>query len=371
MNEETIIDSLTQEQKDLILKRWNENSKNPPSLKELVQLIFGEGIDGRDYRAKLIKDFLATRNFRAKASSDKDTKIDKIVLTEEDKLYICNNISTNTSVEIARILFNNNNLTNLNAETRVVNDFVKSLDTKIIYGGKESINIVPDGEYFPPKTLDKALKKINEYVNFANSSVGNLNNQQKKCVEKLIEYLHTYGFIRLVNTYDAQNDRKTCEDAFIRYTYDKPDLTQEEIDQYVELSNHIVQGFKIQKRSETLQKQLEKITDNDADSQKYSMGLVEAIGKASTEYHQCMDRRKKLLEALTQKRSARLDSNIKDNASILNLVEMWRNEEGRLELLKIAELEQKSIADEVDRISSVSEIKLKIMGISKNAILNG
>ena len=50
---------------------------------------------------------------------------------------------------------------------------------------------------------------------------------------------------------------------------------------------------------------------------------------------------------------------------------MWRDEEGRKELLKIVQLEQQSIVDEVERISSVSEIKLKILGLSKQQIING
>jgi uroporphyrinogen-III decarboxylase len=86
--------------------------------------------------------------------------------------------------------------------------------------------------------------------------------------------------------------------------------------------------------------------------------------------HQCKDRQKKLLDVLTEKRSERLTSQVNENASILNLVQMWRDEEGRKELLKIAQLEQQSIVDEVERISSVSEIKLKILGLSKNQILN-
>jgi hypothetical protein len=359
---------LTQEQQDLIISTWNKSET--PSLKELVLLICGEGIDGRSECGREIKAFLATRNLRAKASSDKESKIEQITLTDEHKLYIVNNIANNSSLEIARTLFNNKNLTNLNAETRVVSEYVKSLNTKVIYGGKEAAEEIPSGEYEPPKSLDKALKKINEYVNFVNGTQ-NLNAQQKKNVEKLIEYLHTYRFIRLMNTFESQYDRKSCEDAFIRYTYDKPDLTQEEIDQYIELASEIVHGISVKRRMEKLGKQQDNITANDADSQKYSMGLVEAIGKASTEYHQCRDRQKKLLEALIQKRSARLDSQIQESASILNLVQMWRNEEERKELLKIAELEQKSIEDEVERISSVSEIKLRLLGLSKQQILNG
>lgn len=375
---------LTPEQQQLILDAWNKNPTNPPSLLDLIKLVFvteieleiqkpeaeRKVIDGRSEHGKTVKMFLASKNLRARASSDDVKKTDSIILTDEQKLYIVNNIGTNTPLEISKTIFNNNALSNLNAETRAVTEFVKSLDTKVIYGGKEVLNEVPSGAYEPPKTLDKALKKINEYVNFVNG-VGALNAQQKKCVEKLIEYLHTYSFIRLMNTYDSHYDRKTCEDAFIRYTYDKPDLTQEEIDQYVELSNHIVQGYKIQRRSESLQKKMESITNNNEEGMKMSMSFVEAIGKASTEYHQCLDRRKKLLESLTQKRSARLDAQIKDSASILNLVQMWRNYEERQELLKIAQLEQEKIATEVDRLSTVSEIKARLMGFTKEQALYG
>jgi hypothetical protein len=361
---------LTPAQKQLILDTWNATPDAPPSLKTLVELIFGEGVDGRDIRGKLIKQFLATRNFRAKATSDKENKTSLITLTEEMKLYIANNANNNTALEMARELFHNEHLTNLNAETRIVNEYLKSLTGQVIFGGKEAINDVPEGEYEPPKTLDKALKKINEYVSFVRA-ISELNAQQKKNTEKLIDYLHTYRFIRLMNSFESQKDRKSCEDAFIRYTYDKSDLTQEEIDQYISLVGEVVHELTVKRRMEKMGKQQESISDNTEESQKYSMGLVEAIGKASTEFHQCRDRQRKLLDALTEKRSGRLNSQINENASILNLVQMWRDEEGRKELLKIAQLEQQSITEEVDRISSVSEIKLKILGLSKSQIING
>ena len=361
---------LSLEQQILILDTWNKNPNLPPSLKELVSLICGDGIDGRSECGRDIKTFLATKNLRAKASSDDDKKTNKIALTEEQKHYIVNNIATNTSVEIARTLFSNPSLTNLNAETRVVNDYVKSLNTKVIYGGKDAVDAVPDSSYEPPKTIDKALKKINEYVSFVQGA-SNLNAQQKKNTERLIEYLHTYRFIRLMNSLDSQLDRKSCEDALIRYTYDKPDLTQEEVDQYISLSGEIVHELTVKRRMEKMAKQQESVSDNSAESQKYSMGLVEAIGKASTELHQCKDRQKKLLDVLTQKRSERLDSQIQEHASILNLVEKWRTEEGRKQLLRYAELEQKSIAKEVDRLESISELKARLMGFTREQALNG
>lgn len=361
---------LTPEQQQQILDKWNATPNNPPSLKELTQVVFGGDFDGRSEEGKVIKGFLATRNLRAKATSDRENKLDKFELTNEHKLYIVNNIATNTPLDIAKELFNNQSLTNLNVETRSIAEYAKSLDTKVIYGGKDALDDVPNTEYEPPKTLDKALKKINEYVSFINGA-SNLNAAQKKNVERLIEYLHTYSFIRLMNTLDLNADRKTCEDAFIRYTYDKPDLTQEEIDQYIDLCNHKVQGFKIQRRSETLQNRLEAAVGSNDSDKEYSMKLVEAIGKASTEYHQCIDRQRKALEALTQKRSLRLEAQINDTATILNLVQAWKHEEERKKFMKYAEIEQKAVADEVDRLESISELKARFMGLPKDKALYG
>ena len=190
-------------------------------------------------------------------------------------------------------------------------------------------------------------------------------------MEALINYLHTFRFIKQMNTYDSQDDRTLCEDAFIRYTYDKPDLNQEEVDQYIELSNQVVQGFKVLRRSERMQFALEQITGNDPETMKVSMGLVEAIGKASTEYDQCIKRQQKLLEDLKEKRSTRLSKQIKETASILNLVQLWRDEEERIKMIKYAEIEQQAIAQEVEKLTSMEEIKARIFGLDKNEILNG
>jgi hypothetical protein len=360
---------LNEEQQKKIIDAWNENPGNPPTLKHLTQLIF-PGKLGRDPEGMAVKTFLSTRNLKAVAAGAEAPKSSLIELSEENKLYIINNAKTNSALDMAKTIFNNPNITNLHAETRAIVNFIKTQNTKTIYSSN-FINDVPMSEYEAPKTPDKTLRKVNEYINYFNGNYSSLNAQQKKNIDKLMEYMATFKFLRTMNSLDSEMDRKTCEDGFVRYTYDKPDLTQEEIDQYVELSNHIVQGFKIQKRSEKLQVQLDTITNNDSDSQKYSMGLVEAIGKASTEYHQCLDRQKKLLESLTEKRSQRLSNQIKDNASILNLVQLWKQEESRQELLKIAELEQKAIAGEVERITTVEDIKARIMGLNKDVILKG
>ena len=49
---------------------------------------------------------------------------------------------------------------------------------------------------------------------------------------------------------------------------------------------------------------------------------------------------------------------------------MWKEEESRAKLIKMAEMRKKSIEKEIDRLSSMEEIKCKILGISKDEKLN-
>lgn len=361
--------TLTVEQEKQILDFWNRTPDNPPGLKELTQEVFGGEFDGRSEQGRAIKAALAKFSLKARATSDYVPKTPEIKLTEEQKTLIVNNAATMNSLELAKLVFNNPNLTNLNAETRVVNEHVKSLDTTVVYGAAANADI-PEGEYVPPNTLDKVLKRVNKYVNFTIDK-DKLTSQQKKGLEMLINYLHTYRFIRQMNTFDSEQDRTSCEDAFIRYTYDKPDLTQEEVDQYIELANQVVAGIKTSQRKNNLEDRLTALVGNDQETLKVSMGLVEAIGKAGTEYDQCLKRQQKLLEDLKEKRSTRLSKAIKENASILNLVRDWRDEEQRVKMLKYVQIEQDKVAAEVEKLTNMAEIKARILGLHRESILDG
>ena len=119
-----------------------------------------------------------------------------------------------------------------------------------------------------------------------------------------------------------------------------------------------------------MQRILENLVDSAADP-KVSMSWVEAIGKAGTEYDQCLKRQNDLLDDLKEKRSTRISKQIKENASILNLVQEWRNEEQRVKMIKLGQLEQMAVAKEVEKLTSMAEIKARILGIDKDSILNG
>jgi hypothetical protein len=366
MNDEV---KLTKEQEKAILDTWNSCEKdNAPPLLELIQKAAGfEGRDGRSKEGRAVKKFLASRKIKARGAHEYRTK-DEIVWTDEEKEFMLNNIEAMKPLEMARYLKKDDSITVLGTETRAVRDFLTS------QGVNPSAVREPSAEegeeiYKPPKSIDRTINRINKYVS-DQIDKDNLNSTIKKNVEKLIGYLSTYRFCHQINTYRSITDRELFESSFVRYTNDKNDLTQEEVDQYIVLSQEVVISANIQRRVERLSQLMDDAAD-DNEGRRISMGLVEAINTGQTEYNQCVGRQQKLLESLKEKRSARLSKEIKESASILNLVAMWRQEESRNQLIKLAELKKKSIEEEVEKLTNMDEIKARIMGLTVEEAING
>ncbi len=359
--------TLTEEQQLAVLKEWNDRTTNPPSLLELTKLAFpnAESVDGRSKEGRAIKAFLSTRQIKARGSQEYQHK-EKIELTPEHKEFIANNVSTMKAYEMARVLFDNPNFTHLSQESKSVYDYVKTLGPKLTGSFDEDQNSANE-DYRPPKTEERIISRINKYV-LDGINKESPTSKQKKDAASLIGYLHTYRFIHQINSYGNTTDRELFESSFIRYTYDKNDLTQEEVDQYIILSTEAVISSNIQRTIQILQGQIEMEVESGG---KIPMTLVEASNTARTEYNQCVNRQQKLLGDLKEKRSDRLKNQIKENASILNLVQLWKDEESRVKLIKLGELKKLSVKQEVERLSSIDEIKCKIMGLSEEEATDG
>ncbi|NBW12022.1 MAG: hypothetical protein EBR82_28725 [Caulobacteraceae bacterium] len=357
---------LTEEQQLNLLNEWNNRADNPPSLTELVKLAFGrDDLDGRSKEGKAVKQFLAARQIKPRKSHEYQAK-GLIELTEDQKEYISNNCATMTGIEIAKILFKNESLTNLSQETRSVLEYMKTIPSNIKYLNDTNENAATE-IYKAPRSEERMIAKINRYI-LDGIDKEKITPRQKKEVNSLIGYMNTYRFTHQINLYDDENDRELFESSFVRYTYDKSDLTQEEVDQYIVLATEVVISSSIQQTITTLQNQIDIATQEDG---KIPMTLVEASSTARKEYNDCVNRQQKLLQDLKVKRSERLSKQVKENASILNLVEMWKQEESRQKLLKIAELRKNTIKKEIERLGTMDELKARILGISEDDILNG
>ena len=50
---------------------------------------------------------------------------------------------------------------------------------------------------------------------------------------------------------------------------------------------------------------------------------------------------------------------------------MWKQEESREKLIKLAELRKKAVEEEVEKLTTIDEVKATIMGLTKEEALNG
>lgn len=354
---------LTEEQKSLILKAWNESS-SPPSISSLIKIVFPlcENIDPRTSEGILIKKFLTSIGITNLKTNVKEKK-PEIILTQEQKDYISNNCSNMKCVEMARVLFNNNNLFQTSLESRTIFNYVKSLNKET----KTNNEDIPEQDYLPPKTLDRVCAKINKYVKEANLDFRNLKIVDKRRAESLISYLHNYRFIYQMNSYDNESDRVLFESAFVEYTWDKDDLSSEDIDQYIILCNEKIMAASILKNINQLQSEQERIIQTE---NKMSMTHVEALKSARTEYNDCVKRQQNLYRSLIQERSNRILDQ-KENLSLLNFFQLWTEEESRNKIVKLAIERQEKLSEEIDKLATMDGLLANINGISKEEILYG
>jgi len=356
---------LSEEHQKTILDAWNSSGEEPPSLMELTEMCFGKGIDGRSKEGRAVKKFLASRELRARASDEYQPK-GILDLTSEQKEFIDNNLSNMKTVELARVIYKNDLLTNLNQETRTVSEYVKENSSVQPFERPEE---VPSGKYKPAKTIPVVLARVNKYVlNGVNKD--KLTPKIKKDLRSLIAYTHTFRFNHQINSFSSSTDRELFESSFVRYTFDKGDLTQEEVDQYIVLATEVVISSSIQARIEHLQTLLDHSAD-DSEGRRIAMSLVEAISSRQTEYNQSVNRQQKLLNDLKIKRSDRMKQLTEASASVINLVEMWKEEESRKQMIQLAELRKQVLSKEINKLSNMDEIKSRIMGISEDEVLNG
>lgn len=357
-----IAPSLSNEQQLIILKRWEDDTKEPPSIDELLRLAFPneQKIDARSKQGILVKTFLVEKQLKIVAPTAKSD----FKLSDEEKEYITNNCATMKTMEMARILFNDIKISGGDGRVKAVAGFLKTIDPKILYGGE-----VPEDDYSPPRTVGKVVSRIKKYVDAAkNWDIDNLTPNQKKQVEALMTYLGSFRFKFQIDSYENQEYKKLFEHNFIKYTYDKVDLTEENCDQYILLCSEIINGAQIDKNINMLQREQDRFLEEEG---KISMAVVEAIKTAGTERGGCVKRQEALYKMLTQDRSDKLNERVGASFTLLNIVEEMKNEERRKSLVKMADERNTKIKGEIDRLSQLDETIVRIYGIDESLVING
>lgn len=346
---------LTEDQKNFI-------RTNQPLMKDLIELtraVFrDDSLDGRTQEGRAVKAFLVDNNLgysTTKREKAKDVKLDR-----EQKRFIEQYSSEGmNSFEIASLIFGDVEVKKLGMEQRAVLEYLDSHAPDLINASEDAIE-----EYSPPRTVQRAIKKINKY-DAQNLSEDKLTKMLDESIKKLITYLSSPRFISTINNYSSQSDRDLFEAEFIRTTWEKSDLTNDEINLYINVCIEYINLKNINKHIEKLNRMFDDLEEEN----EMTVRLAEILKAKSTEYDQCEKRQRALISVLNGDRAKRIANRIEKNASILSLVQAFQNEEDRRFMVEIAERQKLLVSEEADRIESVESWKARVLGIDKRDIV--
>lgn len=358
---------LSEELKLKIKQRWEDTDKPPPSLKELAQICYGTDIDGRDFRMRQIKEFCVSLNYKVSNMMEiRKSKIleKKIELTQEQKEYIANNCASMSSLEMAHVLFGNKNLGAFSREARAVRAYMESLPNKVFFAQEE--NIVED-TYSPPKTIIAAAKRTNKYIlECINLDELEKSTKLQNWMKSLIKFCHMYRFQMIMNNFVSKADRELFEASYIRHCYNCPDYLESDLDILCNICSDIVTFTNLQKDLESLKKIKNECLD-DSEGKKISMTIVEDMKNLRKELDENQKRQNTAFKALQGTRNQRMDLRLKEVASVLNLMESWRDEKERKRLLKFAEDRKKMCREELQKQDTMEDYLSEIYGINKES----
>lgn len=347
---------LTEQQKEFI----RENYLQINDLNELTKQCFGDPtLDGRKKEGRLVRQFLIDNNYSF--STTKREKSESIELSDSQKEFALLQSQAGVSTfRIAELIFQDREVKKLGMEQRAVLDYVRSVNPDLV-GNSESALLT---EYIPPKAFSRVLKKVNDATGLTLDE-HKLSRQYKVCIDKLSINLSNSRFVTIMNNYLSQKDRTLFEEEFIRLTWDKPDLTADELNLYMNVCKEVI-------NLEVVSKHLNKLNDLfdiANDQEEMSIRLAEIIKAKSSEYHQCEGRIENLTKKLQGDRSERMKNKHKENASILSLVQFFQDEEERKNMVRMAEMQKEVIQQEAHRLEGMAEWKARVLGISQEDVI--
>ena len=348
--------NLTEEQKEFIIKE----AKNNTNLNELTQKCFkNESLDGRSKEGRLIRQFLIENEI--KFATTRRPKKDEIEFSQQQKDFIIQQAEAGlSSLKIAEIIFPDREVKPLSNEQRTVLEAIKEINPDFL----PSQDSGALNDYIAPKSPVRIVKKINDATGM-NLDETKLNRPMKICVEKLGINLNNSRFVKIVNNYLSKSDRELFEQEFIRLTWDKPDLTADEINLYLNVCKEIIN---LEVISCHLNK-LNEMFDIADDQNEMSVRLSEIIKAKSSEYHQCENRIENLTKKLQGDRAERMKSRQKENASILSIVQLFQEQDERQNMVRIAEMQKELVKEEANRLEGMSEWKARVLGIYQDDVI--
>jgi len=261
-------------------------------------------------------------------------------------------------LQIARLIFTDREASNLGQEQRATFDYMKEECSPYFYEEERASQ-----KHVPPVTFDETVRRLNR-ASQQNLKKEELNPEKRDCIKKLTKYLAAPRYLQVINNYKSQNDRDLFELEFIRTTWDKSDLTADEINLYINVCVDYINLKNISSHIEKLNTMFNEIEDQ----QEMTVRLAEILKSKTDEYDKCEKRMESLIKKLNGDRAARLKDRHHEHASILSLVRNFQMQEERQKMIKIAEMERELVKEEVGRLESMESWKARILGINKDDV---
>jgi len=350
---------LTEDQRNLISKKINEGINDYVIL---ANLVYGrEDLTGRSKESKEVRDYLISAGFLTK--KDKPKPAASFALTQDHLEFIDKNIKTGISPkQITELLFNKQfqGLDNLNVfitqEYRAVHKYIKEKYPDNLVDNESGVN----ERYSVPRSIKTVINKVNKWCG-QNVSEEKLSLQHRKYLEKLLVYLSSPRFVGNYDSYTSSTDKDLFEAEFVRSIWDKPDLTIDEINLYINVCMDYINLRQI----DVKKNKINEMFNETQDQKDLTIRLTETLKSISEEYNSCAQRIDKSIQKLNGERSKRVEQHNQKNASIINLVELFQDESERKMMIQIADMQKKVIKEEADRLENMSSWKARILGISK------
>lgn len=330
-----------------------------PDLIQITRRVFGDNtLKGSSKEGKAVRDHLLEKGLRYKTTKHK--KVKPIVLTDGEKEFVKQKADEGlSSYAIASLLFPDKNIRKLGMEQRAVMDHIRTLNPD--FGAPKEGAI---SSYSPPNAVSRIVKRINDATGLSLEE-DKLSRQQLICVQKLGINLSNSRFVIIMNNYVAQEHRDLFEQEFVRLTWDKPDLTADEINLYINVCKEIIHMEIVSKHLNKLNKEFDLLEDQG----EMSVRLTELIKAKSDEYHKCEGRIESLTKKLQGDRAERMKKKREQNASILSIVQLWQDEQERRNMVRIAEIQKEAIRAEADRIENMDMLMARILGADRDDLI--
>ena len=348
--------NLNEEQKQFL----RDNFKETPNLSDLTRKLFkDDSLDGRTKEGRAIRAFLAEASL--KYETTKWDKIEDIVLTDEQIEFTKEQAKNGLSAfQVSELIFAHKTVKRFCKEHTAVLDFLREYEPAYVHESESAVNRT----YNPPKLFSTGLKKVNEFTH-SGLVEEKLNHDQINCVETLVKSLSAPRLIQVISNYSSMKDRELFEAEFVRATWDKPDLTSDEINLYINVCVDYINLKNILSHIEKLN-----IMFNEVEGQQdMTVRLAEVLKSKTDEYDKCEKRMESLIKKLNGDRGERLKNRQTENATILSLVRNFQIEEERLRMIELAEMQKKLARKEADKLESMPDWEARVLGISKEDVI--